>query len=98
MTLYDETFTFDFWGRYPTAAVDAIAQFQRIADSQNVGETMDAVVKFVDTMATPETAEAIATLMREGVLSFQDLIVLQQKIVERVSGRPTTSASSSAGG
>lgn len=96
--LYGEEFVFHFKKAFPQSAMEIIAEFENVEKAAGVSRTIAALTEFLDIMATEETAQEIATLLREEVLTFHDLIKLQTIVIERVSGRPIESSSFSADG
>jgi hypothetical protein len=100
LVLFDELFEFEFKPTMTQPALDIVARVQEMASSSNatVSDQLRAVMDFMDAMATDSTAELIAQLAHDGIMTINDLVNLQMQVVEQVAGRPTTRSSSSAGG
>lgn len=84
-------FTFRFWPKYPAEAAPLLAQFQRLAAlgvNADAGEQHQAIVNFLDMMATEETNAQIGALMARKIVGTVDLVHLQRKIMEALAQRP----------
>ena len=107
-TFYDEEFVLTFAPRATPDAIEIIGKLgsqDEIAalaagsiDAKALDDLMKAIAEFLDAQATGDTAEMIAALMRERVIGIAELLEIQREVIERVAGRPTTSAPSSSDG
>lgn len=102
---FEQAFEFKFRSKVPTEAMTVVGHFQQMAKTatgeggqQDIETTMDLVVQFLDAMATPETGALIGALMRQKIVGLPDLVSLQKEVMERTTGRPFESPSSSASG
>lgn len=99
-TYFDEAFSFHFLPTLNQPALEIVSRVQGMSKQAepDVVKQLEALLDFMDVMATDETAETIATLGRAGIMQIDDLVELQMDVVEQVTSRPTTRSSSSADG
>ena len=88
-------FPFRFRAGYSDDAIETIGRFQDANTAGDFTGSQRALAEFIDFMATDETREQLLAARAAGIMDFQDLIALQVKVVERVSGHPSMSSSSS---
>ena len=94
-TYYGEEFELSFDQTFPAAAIEVIGRMQDMSASSNPSAQLSAAVEVLDLMATKDTQQLIADLMREGLIGMTQLIELLQAVIALASGRPFESSPSS---
>ena len=100
-TYFGEAFTFRFMPNMNQNAIEIISTMVELSegDPKNTGaKQVRAMADFLDTMATEETAELIADLSTEGIMSLNDVGDVQREVLEKITARPTMRSSSSPAG
>jgi len=94
-TYYGEEFEFRFDQTFPASAIEVIGRMQDMSASTNPSAQLSAAVEVLDLMATKDTQQLIANLMKEGLIGMTQLIELLQAVIALASGRPFEKSPSS---